>query len=65
LDSTTGLRLHNVVAEWRPDWSFEVFEDVGHVPMLEVPDRFVEFVGGWISGLEAGAAARDQETVEK
>jgi pimeloyl-ACP methyl ester carboxylesterase len=63
-DRLMPLRSARRVAEWRPDWSFEVFEDVGHVPMLEAPDRFVEFVGGWISGLEAGAAARDQETVE-
>jgi pimeloyl-ACP methyl ester carboxylesterase len=34
----------------RPDWRLEVLEGVGHVPMLETPDRFLqvtrEFVGG-------------------
>jgi len=28
----------------RPDWQFELLRGVGHVPQLEVPDRFVELV---------------------
>jgi pimeloyl-ACP methyl ester carboxylesterase len=34
----------------RPDWRLEILEGVGHVPMLETPDRFLQvthqFVGG-------------------
>lgn len=45
------------LAELRSDWTFEEFPDVGHVPQLEAADRFVDFVTGWIAGLEAGAAA--------
>ncbi|MEP7105211.1 MAG: alpha/beta hydrolase [Chloroflexota bacterium] len=34
----------------RPDWQLEVLEGVGHMPMLETPDRFLQvtrqFVGG-------------------
>jgi pimeloyl-ACP methyl ester carboxylesterase len=64
-DRLVPLRSARRAAEWRPDWTYEVFEDVGHVPMLEAPEHFVEFVGGWISGLESGASARERETIEK
>ena len=40
-------------AEWlarqRPTWRLEIFEGVGHVPQIEVPDRFVEVVEGWLA----------------
>lgn len=32
----------------RPDWTFHVFRDVGHVPMLEVPDAHVAVVSAWL-----------------
>ncbi len=32
----------------RPDWPLEVMEGVGHVPMFEEPERFVEIVLGWL-----------------
>lgn len=40
----------------RRGWPLEIFEGVGHVPQLEVPERFVEVVERW---LEAPGA--DQE----
>ncbi|MGH3443659.1 MAG: alpha/beta fold hydrolase [Nitriliruptorales bacterium] len=45
------------LAQVRPDWTFEEFPDVGHVPQLEAADRFVTCVTGWIGGLGAAAAA--------
>lgn len=45
------------LARLRPDWTFEEFPDVGHVPQLEAAERFVTYVTAWIGGLEAGAAA--------
>lgn len=38
----------------RPDWGLQVLDDVGHIPMLEVPDRFLEIVETWLraEGLE-------------
>jgi len=38
----------------RPDWDLQVLDDVGHIPMLEVPDRFLEIVESWLraEGLE-------------
>lgn len=31
----------------RPDWELEVLEGVGHVPMLETPDRFIQALSAW------------------
>ena len=45
-------------AEWaaqeRPDWDFIMLEGVGHVPMMEVPDRFVAVVETWLNGTPVG-----------
>lgn len=38
-------------ARLRPDWRLEVMEGVGHVPQLEVPERWVELVSGWLGGV--------------
>ena len=35
-------------AAQRPDWDFSEIEGVGHVPMLEAPEAFVDVVGGWL-----------------
>ena len=39
----------------RPDWGLQVLDDVGHIPMLEVPDLFLESVETWLrtEGLES------------
>ncbi len=44
------------LAELRPDWDYELLDGVGHVPQLEVPDLFVDLVGGWLAGVRAAAA---------
>jgi pimeloyl-ACP methyl ester carboxylesterase len=38
----------------RPDWDLQVLADVGHIPMLEAPARFLEIVDVWLrtAGLE-------------
>ena len=41
------------LASLRPDWRYRVLEGVGHVPMLEVPEQFVEIVGSWLVSLPA------------
>jgi pimeloyl-ACP methyl ester carboxylesterase len=33
----------------RPDWELRVFETVGHLPPWEVPEAYVEAVGGWLA----------------
>lgn len=40
----------------RPGWSLEVLPDVGHLPMLEAPERFSVAVEGWLDGPGASAA---------
>ena len=37
------------IGRQRPDWTVVLFEDVGHVPMLEVPDRLFEVFDTWES----------------
>jgi pimeloyl-ACP methyl ester carboxylesterase len=36
------------LAAAREDWQLVVWEGVGHVPQLEVPERFVETISGWL-----------------
>jgi pimeloyl-ACP methyl ester carboxylesterase len=33
----------------RPEWTLEIFKGVGHVPMMEAPDRFMEVVNEWLT----------------
>jgi pimeloyl-ACP methyl ester carboxylesterase len=37
----------------RPDWRLEVLDDIGHVPQLEAPERFLALVEPWVSGRSA------------
>jgi hypothetical protein len=32
----------------RPDWSFRVLANTGHIPQLERPQAFVDLVHGWL-----------------
>lgn len=38
--------------EERPDWDVVVLEDVGHVPMIETPERFLEALLPWLAELD-------------
>jgi pimeloyl-ACP methyl ester carboxylesterase len=40
----------------RYDWSVEVLPDVGHIPMLEAPDRFVDVSLEWLDRLPRAQA---------
>jgi pimeloyl-ACP methyl ester carboxylesterase len=40
----------------RRDWQLHVIPDVGHIPMMEVPDEFVRVVEGWLDSQETAAA---------
>jgi pimeloyl-ACP methyl ester carboxylesterase len=55
-------RLVNVdsarwVASLRPDWEYQEFAGVGHIPMLEVPGEFLEVTLDWLARHEAAAAS--------
>jgi pimeloyl-ACP methyl ester carboxylesterase len=41
----------------RPDWTLEILEGVGHVPMMETPDRFLEIVNQWLAHRSAPETA--------
>lgn len=43
----------------RPDWTLEVIDDSGHVPMLEHAERFVELVERWLATSPSAARAID------
>jgi pimeloyl-ACP methyl ester carboxylesterase len=47
--------IHVEAAKWmslqRPDWTVAYLDDVGHVPMLEVPDRFLSVFDAWEEAL--------------
>ena len=44
------------LARTRPDWDFELLRGVGHVPMMETPDRFLSVLEAWLDGAEAAKA---------
>jgi pimeloyl-ACP methyl ester carboxylesterase len=54
-DRLVPLSAARMAARLRPEWDFEVFADVGHIPQLEACDQFAEAVSRWLDG--AGAAA--------
>jgi len=54
-DRLVPLAAARAVAALRPDWTFQIYPDVGHVPMLEVPRSFMATVEEWLEG--AGKAA--------
>ena len=41
----------------RPDWTLVVLEGVGHVPMMETPESFLEVVNQWLTYRIAPTAA--------
>ena len=48
-DRLVPLYLSRALARSRPGWELEVFDDSGHVPMLEHPRAFVERVEAWLA----------------
>ena len=59
-DRLVSVQTAARVAALNPSWRFEVVRGVGHVPMLEAPDRTLQLIGDWLPGaLQASAAAED------
>jgi glycerol-3-phosphate dehydrogenase len=48
-DHVVSPRSAHALAALRPDWEFELIDDAGHIPMLEVPGPFVEVVEAWLA----------------
>jgi pimeloyl-ACP methyl ester carboxylesterase len=55
IHGTRDELIHVEAATWmslqRPDWTVVYLNDVGHVPMLEVPDRFLSVFDAWEEAL--------------
>jgi pimeloyl-ACP methyl ester carboxylesterase len=49
LDRLIPLAAARDLMRRRPDWDIQVLEGVGHVPMMETPDRFVQIVNQWLA----------------
>ncbi|MFQ5555076.1 MAG: alpha/beta fold hydrolase [Acidimicrobiia bacterium] len=47
-DSIVAPGAAHSVAEARPDWHLELLPDIGHIPMIETPDRFTAAVTPWL-----------------
>jgi pimeloyl-ACP methyl ester carboxylesterase len=49
-DRLVPVAASRELARRRPDWRLAVFDDIGHVPQLEAPGRFVETAEQWLGG---------------
>jgi pimeloyl-ACP methyl ester carboxylesterase len=49
LDRLIPLSAARELVRRMPDWSLVVIEGVGHVPMMESPDRFLKVVNQWLA----------------
>jgi pimeloyl-ACP methyl ester carboxylesterase len=47
LDRVIPLAAAQELARRRPDWTLEVLEGVGHVPMMETPGEFMRALNAW------------------
>jgi glycerol-3-phosphate dehydrogenase len=56
-DRLVPLAASQALAKSRPDWTFEVFDGIGHVPQLEAPRQFVDVVTRWLDGPGSRATA--------
>ncbi|MEP6752856.1 MAG: alpha/beta hydrolase [Candidatus Dormiibacterota bacterium] len=49
LDRLIPIAAARELVRRRPEWRLEILEGVGHVPMMETPDRFLEVVNQWLT----------------
>ena len=47
-DTVVGPNSARWVAKQRPDWQFQMFHGVGHVPMIEAPEGFADVVDDFL-----------------
>jgi pimeloyl-ACP methyl ester carboxylesterase len=62
-DRLVPVAAARAVAAARPDWTFQVFDDIGHVPQLEDPALWLASVEVWLEG--AGRAAVSISALDK
>lgn len=54
-DRLVPVAAARAIAAMRPDWTLHVLDDLGHIPQIEDPGRWLAAVEGWLEG--AGRAA--------
>jgi pimeloyl-ACP methyl ester carboxylesterase len=47
LDRLIPVAAAQELARRRPDWTLEILQGVGHVPMMETPDLFMSALNAW------------------
>jgi pimeloyl-ACP methyl ester carboxylesterase len=47
-DNLVSLSASGAVASMRPDWSFRVLANTGHIPQMERPQTFVDILDSWL-----------------
>jgi pimeloyl-ACP methyl ester carboxylesterase len=57
-DRSVPVASARAIAAKMPHWRFEVFEDVGHVPQLEAPERTARALLAFAASAEAETTAR-------
>lgn len=50
-DRLVPISLARSTKRRRTDWTLEVFDDCGHVPQIEQPERFISVTGDFVDGL--------------
>jgi glycerol-3-phosphate dehydrogenase len=53
-DRLVPLAASQALLRRQPKWTLEVLDDIGHVPQLEAPARFVDAVVRWLPTQRAG-----------
>jgi pimeloyl-ACP methyl ester carboxylesterase len=54
-DALVGRPVIEHLRTQRPDWQYAVLPGVGHVPMMEAPERYVAIVRAWLEGRDVTA----------
>ncbi|MGH7606458.1 MAG: alpha/beta fold hydrolase, partial [Gemmatimonadales bacterium] len=54
-DRLAPLAAAERLASERSEWTFAILDDIGHLPMLEAPDRFADLVEVWLNRLRPHA----------
>ncbi len=49
-DALVGRPVIDHLLAQRPDWTYAVLPGIGHVPMMEAPDRYIAIVRAWLRG---------------
>ncbi|MDQ6847151.1 MAG: alpha/beta hydrolase [Candidatus Dormibacteraeota bacterium] len=56
-DRLVMLSAAQEVAALRPDWTFRVLDNTGHIPMMERPRKFIELVDDWLGAAQPAVPA--------